>query len=65
MSVIEHLLQTIKIEYTSISNPQSDNAGCYHNGPLILSLPVMGERVGVMPLRYGWERYLWEENGTH
>ena len=54
MSVIEHLLKTIKLEYPSVSKAflRSDNAGCYHNGPLILSLPVMGERVGVMPLRY-------------
>ena len=54
MSVIEHLLKTIKLEYPSISKAflRSDNAGCYPNGLLILSLPVMGERVGVMPLRY-------------
>ena len=54
MSVIEHLLQTIKLEYPSINKAflRSDNAGCYHNGPLILSLPLMGERVGVMPVRY-------------
>ncbi|KAL9969601.1 hypothetical protein ACROYT_G021834 [Oculina patagonica] len=31
---------------------RSDNAGCYHNGPLILSLPYIGERTGVTPLRY-------------
>ena len=57
MSVIEHLLKTIKLEYPSISKAflRSDNAGCYHNGPLILSLPVMGERVGVMPLRYKFQ----------
>jgi len=43
MSVIEHLLKIIKLEYPSISKAflRSDNAGCYHNGPLILSLPVM------------------------
>ena len=54
MSVIEHLLQTIKLEYPSINKAflRSDNAGCYHNGPLILSLPSMGESSGVMPLRY-------------
>ena len=54
MSVVEHLLKTIKLEYPLISKAflQSDNASCYHNGALTLSLPVMGERVGVIPLRY-------------
>ena len=54
MSVIEHLLQNSKLEYPSISKAclRSDNAGCYRNGPLILSPPVMGEKTGVMPLRY-------------
>ena len=49
MSVIEHLLQTIKLEFLSINKafPRPDNSGCYHNGPLILSLPLMGEK-GVM-----------------
>lgn len=56
MSVIEHLLKTIKLEYPSINKAflRSDNAGCYHNGPLILSLPYIGERTGVTPLRYGF-----------
>ncbi|KAL9976835.1 hypothetical protein ACROYT_G014170 [Oculina patagonica] len=54
MSVIEHLLHTIKLEYPSINKAflRSDNAGCYHNGPLILSLPYIGERTSVTPLRY-------------
>lgn len=54
MSVIEHLLQTIKPEFPSINKAflRLDNASCYHNGPLILSLPLMGESAGVMPLRY-------------
>ena len=54
MSVIEHLLNTIKIEYPSINKAflRSDNAGCYHSGPLILSLPYIGTRSGVIPLRY-------------
>ena len=29
-----------------------DNAECYHNGPLLLSLRDVGERTGVRPLRY-------------
>ena len=54
MSVIEHLLHNIKLEYPSINKAflRSDNAGCYHNGPLILSLPYVGERTGVKPVRY-------------
>jgi len=54
MSVIEHLLQVIKLEYPSIRKAflRSDNAGCYRNGPLFLSLPSMGERTGIKPLRY-------------
>jgi len=30
----------------------SDNAECYHNGPLLLSLREIGTRTGVRPLRY-------------
>ena len=56
MSVIEHLLHTIKQEYPLINKAflRSDNAGCYHNGPLILSLPYIGERTGIKPLRYDY-----------
>ena len=28
------------------------NAGCYHNGPLLLSRKEAGERTGVKPVRY-------------
>ena len=54
MSVIEHLLHTVKLEYPSINKAflRSDNAGCYHKGPLLLSLSAIGKRTGVMPLRY-------------
>ena len=31
---------------------RSDNAGCYHNAYLILSLPSLGERVGIRIFRY-------------
>ena len=56
MSVIEHLLHTIKQEYPLNNKAflRSDNAGCYHNGPLILSLPFIGERTGIKPLRYDY-----------
>ena len=61
MSVIEHLLNTIKIEYPSINKAflRSDNAGCYHSGPLILSLPYIGTRA---PSR---KRDLRQENCLH
>ena len=49
MSVIEHLLHTIKIEYRFL---RSDNAGCYHGGSMILSLPYIRTRFGVTTLRY-------------
>lgn len=56
MSVIEHLLHGIKQEYPLINKAflRSDNAGCYHNGPLILSLSYIGERTGIKPLRYDY-----------
>ena len=28
------------------------NAGCYHNGPLLLSRKEVGEGTGVKPVRY-------------
>ena len=31
---------------------RSDNAGCYHNGHLLLSLREVGVRTGVRPVRY-------------
>ena len=41
-------------EYPSINKAflRSDNAGCYHNGPLLLSLSAIGKMTGIMPLRY-------------
>ena len=35
-----------------IAHARSDNAGCYHNGPLLLSLRETGARTDVRPLRY-------------
>ena len=73
MSVIEHLLHTIKIEYPSINKAflRSDNAGCYHGGPMILSLPYIRTRSGVTTLRNDFsdlqalKRYLRQENCPH
>ncbi|KAK3736760.1 hypothetical protein QZH41_008000 [Actinostola sp. cb2023] len=53
-SIIENLLTTIKEENPTINKAyfRSDNAGCYHNGPLLLSLPFIGQRSGIVPQRY-------------
>ena len=53
-SIFDHLFRTIKIEYPliNIAYIRSDNAGCYHNGPLLLSLPEIGKRTGITVARY-------------
>ena len=53
-SIFQHLFETIKAEYPSISKAflRSDNAGCYHNGPLLLCLSEIGKIAGVKPIRY-------------
>lgn len=53
-SIYEHLFHTIRVEYPLINKAylRSDNAACYHNGPLLLSLPEIGKRTGVTPIRY-------------
>ena len=53
-SIFEHLFQTIKAEYQSISKAfvRSDNAGCYHNGPLLLCLHEVAKNAGVNLIRY-------------
>ena len=54
LSIIEDLLHKVKQEYPLVTTAylRSDNAGCYHNGPLLLSLREVGERTGVRPVRY-------------
>ena len=54
LSIIEDLLHKVKQEYPVVNSAylRSDNAGCYHNGPLLLSLKGVGERTGVSPVRY-------------
>lgn len=44
----------LKSSYSNLSEAflRSDNAGCYHNAFLILSLPSIGERAGIRILRY-------------
>ena len=53
-SIVEHVLSVIKMEDPSITKffLRSDNAGCYHNTELLLSLKAMGERHGVEFKRY-------------
>lgn len=53
-SIIENLFSIIKKESPHITHAylRSDNAGCYHSGSLLLSLPYIGQRTGISPLRY-------------
>lgn len=53
-SIFEHLFATIKSEYPLLSKAyiRSDNAGCYHNGPLLRFLAEIGTRTGLTPIRY-------------
>ena len=53
-SIVEHVLSVIRMEDPSITKffLRSDNAGCYHNTELLLSLKAMGERHGVEFKRY-------------
>ena len=54
VSILEHLLSTIKEEHKNVSTAylKSDNAGCYHNASLITSLKSIGERAGIHVRRY-------------
>ena len=53
-SIIEHTLTTLKALKPNLSQVylRSDNAGCYHCGYLLLSLPSIGDRTGVKITRY-------------
>lgn len=53
-SIVEHVLVTIKQEHPNVKMAylKSDNAGCYHNASLILSLKSIGERTGISVRRY-------------
>ena len=53
-SIVEHVLVTIKQEHPNVKMAylKSDNAGCYHNASLILSLKAIGERAGISVRRY-------------
>jgi hypothetical protein len=51
---LEHLFQTIKEEKPELERIflRSDYAGCYHNAPLILSLPCIAKRSKMQIIRY-------------
>jgi hypothetical protein len=53
-SIIENLLTNIKTNYSQLFRIyfRSDNAGCYHNAALLLSLPALGQRTGFTICRY-------------
>ncbi|XP_066030505.1 ATP-dependent RNA helicase DDX24 isoform X1 [Pocillopora verrucosa] len=53
-SIIEHTLTTLKALKPNLSQVhlRSDNAGCYHCGYLLLSLPSIVDRTGVKITRY-------------
>lgn len=53
-SICEHVLRTIKEERPMIKRVyfKSDNAGCYHNGALLVSMRHIGVRVGISVERY-------------
>lgn len=53
-SVIEHLLKTLKEEYLTLKQcfVCSDNAGCFKNRALLLSLPAVSARSGIKVVHY-------------
>ncbi|XP_066025254.1 uncharacterized protein [Pocillopora verrucosa] len=53
-SILESTVVAFKASYSNLSEAflRSDNAGCYHNAYLILSLPSLGEHVGIRIFRY-------------
>ncbi|XP_066030522.1 uncharacterized protein [Pocillopora verrucosa] len=55
-SIIEHTLTTLKALKPNLSQVhlRSDNAGCYHCGYLLLSLPSIVDRTGVKITRYNF-----------
>ena len=53
-SIFEHLFQALRVEYPQIKKTflRSDNAVCYHNGPLLICLAEIGKRTGIKVIRY-------------
>ena len=53
-SILESTLVASKFNYPALTEAflRSDNAGCYHNAFLILSLPSHGKRTGIIISQY-------------
>ena len=53
-SIIEDVMSNLKESYPEISEAflRSDNAGCYHCAPLMLSIPGISKRTGIEIRRY-------------
>ncbi|KAI8515676.1 hypothetical protein Bbelb_064890 [Branchiostoma belcheri] len=53
-AIVQSVLQTIKSENPALSRVflRSDNAGCYHCAPLILSLPAISRKTGISVQRF-------------
>ncbi|XP_078382539.1 uncharacterized protein LOC144665220 [Oculina patagonica] len=53
-SIIENVLTQLKTSQPGIKEAflRSDNAGCYHCGPLMLAIPRISRRVGITIRRY-------------
>lgn len=49
LCILEHALKKIKMEMPRLKHAyiRSDNAGCYHCGPLLLAYRSLGERTGI------------------
>lgn len=49
LSIMEHTLTTVRQTKPEVTEAffRSDNAGCYHCGFIILSLPSLGQRTGI------------------
>ena len=54
LSIMEHTLTTVRQTKPEVTEAffRSDNAGCYHCGFIILSLPSLGQRTGIEVKRY-------------
>ncbi|KAK3754759.1 hypothetical protein QZH41_010326, partial [Actinostola sp. cb2023] len=55
VKIVDTLMENDAEDYPTIKKAYvrfSDNAGCYHNGPLLLSLPYIAKRTGILPMRY-------------
>ncbi|XP_064637531.1 uncharacterized protein LOC135493845 [Lineus longissimus] len=54
LSVLEATMEEMKIRFPDVNEffLRSDNAGCYHCAPLILSIPALSSRLGIRIRQY-------------